>query len=84
MVRHALLNGLHICYEMVRLRTQASTSDANHATSSNATHLVHQDTETTTIYSGVNCPSLGPASVFPLILIAQLQLYREQRCLLDH
>ena len=84
MVRHALLNGYLIYYEMVRLNTQASTSDANHATSPNATHLVHQDTETTAIYSGVNCPSRDPASLFPLILIAQLQLYPEQRCLLDH
>ena len=84
MIRHALLNGLLICYEMVCLRTQASTSDANHATSPNATLLVHQDTETTAIYSGVNCPSRGPASVFPLSLITQWPLYPEQRCLLNY
>ena len=35
------------------------------------------------MYGGVDCPSLDP-SVFPLSLIAQLQLYPEQRYLLDH
>ena len=62
---------LLLCYEMIRWRTQASTSDANYATIPNHTHQVHQDIETTTMYSGVNCPSRDPASILPLSLRAQ-------------